>query len=173
MRRGFFSGFSGFPPSKKINTSKLLINSIWKQWTKSQFVETPLQISISQVLPSFAFSHVIVGYKMEKQSVCNSYILSIVFQCPLATMQLALIFRVNSASLLRCCALERLGTSANRERSWREEKRQAPSLPALHGHFSERSLAWRQELDCFSAIFCVQKTRAIVSLWALVIYQFR
>ena len=44
LLRGFFSGFSGFPPSTKINAFKS--NSIWKQWMKSHFVKMRLQIPI-------------------------------------------------------------------------------------------------------------------------------
>ena len=40
LLRGFFSGFSGFPPSTKTNIPNS--NSTWKQWTKSHLVEVPL-----------------------------------------------------------------------------------------------------------------------------------
>ena len=42
MLQGFFSGYSGFPPSTK--STLLNSNSIWKQWMKSHLVEMPLQI---------------------------------------------------------------------------------------------------------------------------------
>ena len=43
---GFFFGFSGFPPSTKINIMISKSNSIWKQWMKSHLVEMPLEIPV-------------------------------------------------------------------------------------------------------------------------------
>ena len=53
LLRGFFSGFSGFPPSTKTNTPNS--NSIWKQWTNSHLVEVPLLNPIYLFIILFIF----------------------------------------------------------------------------------------------------------------------
>ena len=62
LLRGFFSGFSGFPPSTKTNTPNS--NSIWKQWMKSHSMEMPLQIPIIIII-------IIIIIIAVKLSVCT------------------------------------------------------------------------------------------------------
>lgn len=100
--------------------------------------------------------------KWKTISVCSLYILSIAGLSVSTKRKLALISRVNLTSLLRYFALERLVTSANRERPREEERREAPSLPPLRGHYLERSLGARQELDCSSMTIRAWKTQTVV-----------